>query len=193
MKMHTKFTFLGSLAILAASPLALADKDAGNAVATEVAVDVVTDTATTDPVIVEDNATDAGGTTDGTDGAVVEEGATDDGTTPEGEVVDAGGGEVGGEVIDPGTVEDNSGEGTVVPLDWIKRGGGDNPDVIFYNMIGGGPAPVFKGETSPVAKQIGPDDKATAIEGKENSGAPQLNREKKGPVALIKKGRVFLR
>ena len=201
MKMHSKLTFLGSLAILSSSPLALANKPAHCAIAVEAPADAATDgTVVTDPVVVEHDTTNAGGTTDGT---VVEEpvtettdgGTKDGGTTTDGEVVVATGGEAGGEVTGgPVTVEECHEDGTPVPLDWIKRGGGlENPDVIFYNMASGGPGVVLKGETSPIAKQIGPDDRATAIEGKESAGASSLNREKKGPVALVKKGRVFLR
>lgn len=189
MKIHTKLTFLGSLAILSTSPLALAHKAVRHAVTAEPTADTVTDTTTTDPAIVDGNTTDAGGTTAGTDTGSTDGGTSVDGSTGNGGVVGPDG---GGVVVDPVKVEDHTGTETPVPLDWVKRGIGDNPDVIFYNMAGG-PVPVFKGETSPVAKQIGPDGKATAIEGKDNSGALQLNREKKGPVALVKKGRVFLR
>ncbi len=105
-------------------------------------------------------------------------------------------GETGtGTVVDGGEVVTNGEpvEGTPVPLDWVKRGGGlENPDVILYNMAGG-PLPVFKGENAPLAKGISPDEKATAIEAKGNSVIPQINHDKKGPVALVKKGRVFLR
>ena len=207
MKMHSKLTVLGSLALLSTSPLALANKPAHSGTAIEAPADDVTDAIVTDPVVIEDGTTDAGGATDGIvdegtvtdpidDGAiddgVTDDGTKDDGTTTDGEVVDPNVGEAGGEVTDPVTVEECIEDGTPVPLDWIKRGG-ENPDVMFYNMASGGPGVVFKGETSPVAKQIGPDERATAIEGKDNAGVSSLNREKKGPVALVKKGRVFLR
>lgn len=101
--------------------------------------------------------------------------------------------EDGGEVVsEPGTegeVTEPNEEVTPdggVPIDWVKRGG-ENPDVIFYSMAGG-EVPLFKS-----AVETGQDDKAAAIEGKGAAAAPQITREKKGPVALIKKGRVFLR
>lgn len=112
-----------------------------------------------------------------------------------GEVVDAGDNGTDAEVT---TVEDDSvtcGEG--VPIDWVKRGGGadgeaENPE-IYYNMAGG-PAPVLEGGTSnALARELGQDDKAAAIETKANTSVPQIMSEKKEPVALIKNGRVFLR
>jgi len=85
----------------------------------------------------------------------------------------------------------DSKEGGEVPIEWVIRGG-ENPDVIYYNMSAGGPgAPA--GEGAPASKELGHDEKAAAIETKENGVVPQINREKKGPVALLKKGRVFLR
>jgi hypothetical protein len=57
--------------------------------------------------------------------------------------------------------------------------------------MAGGPAPLLgKGETS---RELGQDDKAAAIETKANAAAPAIMSENKEPVALIKKGRVFLR
>ncbi len=82
-------------------------------------------------------------------------------------------------------------EGTAVPIDWVKRGGEYNPE-IAQNMAGG-EAPVFKAETSSASKELGQDEKAADIESKENAGVPLIEHAKKGPVALIKKGRVFLR
>lgn len=65
--------------------------------------------------------------------------------------------------------------GNEVPIDWVKRG----------------PAPLLeKGATS---RELGQDDKAAAIETKANAAAPAILSENKEPVALIKKGRVFLR
>lgn len=99
------------------------------------------------------------------------------------------GGAVVSEPGDEGEVTEPTDEVTPdggVPIDWVKRGG-ENPDVIFYTMAGG-EVPMFKGTV-----ETGQDDKAAAIEGKGAAAAPQITREKKGPVALIKKGRVFLR
>lgn len=92
---------------------------------------------------------------------------------------------------EPAVEGETTDEGSVVPIDWGKRGGEYNPE-IAQNMAGG-EAPVFKPETSGVAKELGQDEKATNIESKENAGVPLIERAKKGPVALIKKGRVFLR
>ncbi len=186
MKIHAKLTFLGSLAILSTSPLALAHKGVRHAVTLEAPTADVTDPATSEPVVVDGNTTDTTDPVDGTDAGKPDDGKTDGEVTgPKDDGTDVS-------VTDPGTPEDTTGDGTTVPLDWVKRGVGDNPDVIFYNMAGG-PLPVFKGETSPVAKQIGPDGKATAIEGKENCVVPQISHEKKGAVALVKQGHVFLR
>ncbi len=60
----------------------------------------------------------------------------------------------------------------------------ENPDVIFYNTAVDLPA---KAETS-----AGSDERAASIQTK-SAAMSQVNKEKKGPVALVKKGRVFLR
>jgi hypothetical protein len=126
-----------------------------------------------------------------------------------------GGEEVGPEIVDY--------KDFVIPFDWIRRGGGDYPQIYFSVTNFGGPAEfnnpslelpggmnvnsvtsfggpavtpttVLNGpETSPIARQIGPDSRATAIEGKASPAAFKSNRDKKGPVALVKEGRVFLR
>lgn len=156
MKMKSKLTLLGTVMVLAATPLAFAE-EAGPAVcgAAPDAVIVVEPVKDTN---VDDKTTDS---------------ASESG-------VDA-------EVTDP--VSD--GDVSVVPIDWVKRGGEYNPE-IAQNMAGGEP-PVFKGETASVSKELGQDEKAADIESKENAGAPLIVRAKKGPVALLKKGRVFLR
>ena len=154
MKMKSKLTLLGSVMVLATSPLAFAEK-AGPAVC-EAAPDVVVEEPVKDTKVDEPAAE-----------------TVDDKTT---------------DVANEGEVTD---EGSVVPIDWVKRGGGDNPE-IYQNMVGG-EAPVFKEETTSVAKELGQDEKAADIESKETSGAPLIERAKKGPVALLKKGRVFLR
>ncbi|MFM2199479.1 MAG: hypothetical protein RLZZ505_2911 [Verrucomicrobiota bacterium] len=126
-----------------------------------------------------------------------------------------GGEEVGPEIVDY--------KDFVIPFDWIRRGGGDYPQIYYSVTNFGGPAEfnnpsmelpggmnvnsvtsfggpavtpttVLNGpETSPIARQIGPDSRATAIEGKASPAAFKSNRDKKGPVALVKEGRVFLR
>jgi hypothetical protein len=126
-----------------------------------------------------------------------EETFTEEETLAEEEVTDGEFVEVtdGGEEIDPEIVDYKD---FVIPFDWIRRGGGDHPQIYYSLTNFGGPAvtptTVLNGpETSPIARQIGPDSRATAIEGKANSAAFKSNRDKKGPVALVKEGRVFLR
>jgi hypothetical protein len=82
-----------------------------------------------------------------------------------------------------------------VPIDWLKRGGGDgDPSVLYYSTAGGPASVLEKGENSnALARELGQDDKAAAIETKANAAAPQILSENNEPVALIKKGRVFLR
>lgn len=175
MKIQSKLTVLSSVAVLAASPLALAGKG------TPETVDVVevADEADFGPAICPAAPeVETGSSEEPADHAACDH------------AVDSGGECVDVEVTDPAEVVAD-GEGAV-PIDWVKRGGGDNPDVMFYNTAGG-EAPVFKGETSAVSKELGQDEKGTAIEAGETAVVPQINREKKGPVALIKKGRVFLR
>lgn len=137
MKNQSKFSLLGSIVLLAVSPLAFAETP-GPAVCGAAPEEVVV----TEPV---DETT----TTDGDEGV------------------------------------------SVVPLDWVKRGGGESPE-ISQNMAGG-EAPVFKPEISSVSKELGQNEKAADIESKENTVSPVIVRVKKGPVALLKKGRVFLR
>lgn len=84
-------------------------------------------------------------------------------------------------------------DGGEVPIDWVKRDGDGDPNVIFYNMAGGGEPPSGPA-TSPVAKdEAGKDEAATATEAKTVAPVAPIVREKKGPVALVKGARVFLR
>jgi len=174
MKIQSKLALMVSLAAFAASPLAMAGKDAP---AVEPAAPDVTEEVETEVVIEEpvaETEEPSTGTEEPADGG--------------GEVVDSGGKDTEVELSDPTPETTGSGkDGGEVPIDWVKRGDGDNPE-IFYNMAGG-EAPVFKGET---ARELGQDDKAAAIETKGAAAAP-IKGEKKEPVALIKKGRVFLR
>ncbi len=123
-------------------------------------------------------------------------------TSEEGEVVE---GEVtGGEVIE-GEVEvtelevvaDGSGEVDPAVCEVggpeVQRGGEaiEDPSVIFQTAFLGG----VKNVETPLAKgtpELGQEDRAAAIEAK-GAGAAEVNKEKKGPIALVKKGRVFLR
>lgn len=110
-------------------------------------------------------------------------------------VIDENG--TGEKVTDEEVVVEDGGE---VPIDWVKRdledGEGVDPDVInviFYNMSGGGPQPTGPAD-SPIAKgDAGKDDTATAAEAKTVAPVAPIVREKKGPVALVKGARVFLR
>lgn len=91
-----------------------------------------------------------------------------------------------------------------VPIEWIKRGGGelDNPDVIFYSMAGG---PVLQNVTgapitantestdSSAARVLNQGETAAEIEGTVTGGAGLEKAAKKSTVAIVKQGRVFLR
>ncbi|MEO5913697.1 MAG: hypothetical protein ABIS50_05660 [Luteolibacter sp.] len=182
MKLHSKLTTISSVAALAMSPMVLLAGPKADPAVCVAPVDAVPagDEVTIEPV------KDAGGKADdnkGSDDVIVTDEKSDD------VVVD----DKPGDVKDGDTaveVTETAEDGGTVPIDWVKRGGGDNPDVMFYNMAGG-EAPVFKGETA--GKELGQDEKATDIEAHDAPVVPQINREKKVPVALIKKGRVFLR
>ena len=162
MKFQNKLFAISSVAALLASPVSFADESKGGTeVVTE--VEVVTEGDAGEEVVISEEPVE--NVADG--GEVVSEPGDEGGVTEPNEEVTPDGG---------------------VPIDWVKRGG-ENPDVIFYSMAGGGgEVPLFKS-----AVETGQDDKAAAIEGKGAAAAPQITREKKGPVALIKKGRVFLR
>ena len=189
MKIKSKLPLIISLAAFAISPLALADKGPPT-VADAPAV------SEAEPVVIENEITAVGGE--------VVDGITDE--TPVIHVVseEPEGGvdpvicEMTDGHVDPAVCEVADGE--AVPIDWVKRGGGDdgtlNPDVIFQNSFG--EAPVFKGETAPAVKdlgtnELGQNEKASNIEAQGGPLISQVKRDKKVPVALIKKGRVFLR
>ncbi|MFM2197197.1 MAG: hypothetical protein RLZZ505_629 [Verrucomicrobiota bacterium] len=114
-----------------------------------------------------------------------------------------------GEVVD--ITEDGEGIVTIggwpeggVPIEWIKRGGGelDNPDVIFYSMAGG---PVLQNVTggasqeagsstgSAAARVLNQGETASDIENKVTNEAGVAKVAKKSTVAIVKEGRVFLR
>lgn len=189
MKMKTKLIAMSSVAALLASPLAMAGKAAGGAAVCGVAeegVEITTcDEALVDPIIVDEDMVEI--TLVEGEGEVIEVTALPDGEVIEGEVTVEPG--VDGEPICDKEPIDC--EGSVVPIDWVKRGGGDveNPDVMFFTTADGGVAApaVTKAEI-----ELGQDDRAAVIEGK-GTAAAQVDHEKKGPVALVKKGRVFLR
>lgn len=101
------------------------------------------------------------------------------------------------EVTEPETPGDDEvvvEDGGEVPIDWVKRGGdGENPDVIFYNMAGGGPQENGGQGHGAAPAETGKDESATTTEAKTVAPAAPIVREKKGPVALVKGARVFLR
>ncbi len=119
------------------------------------------------------------------------------------------------EVTDGEVVEINpeEGEGIVtiggwpdggVPIEWIKRGGGelDNPDVIFYSMAGGpvlqnvtgGPSPAANESTAgSITRVLNQGETAADIENTVTGAAGFTKASKKSTVALVKEGRVFLR
>ncbi len=91
-----------------------------------------------------------------------------------------------------------------VPIEWVKRGGGelDNPDVIFYSMAGGpalqnmagGPSPEADPSTGGTAARVlNQGETASDIENNVTSGAGVAKVAKKSTVAIVKQGRVFLR
>lgn len=178
MKLTTKLSLIGSVAALATSPIAFADKQAAN----KPDAAEVQDSEVEPEIVICEEAPDKLE-------VVVDEETTDEEMTEEvtEEVTEEPGvdGEEG--TSDPTVCEQFDGE--AVPLDWVKRGGGDNPE-IFQNVVG--EAPVFKGENA-ITKELGQNEKATDIDSQDAPSAAQINREKKAPVALVKKGRVFLR
>jgi len=96
---------------------------------------------------------------------------------------------------EPGDVEVLPYPGDEVPIDWVTRGsGGENPDVIFYNMAGGGPRAAGEpGHGAGASDEAGKDEAGTATEAKTVAPIAPITKVKKGPVALVKGARVFLR
>jgi hypothetical protein len=115
---------------------------------------------------------------------VVDEGGTDEGVTDEGEVVICDKDkceDTDCEIVDPAVCE-------MTDHPEVQQRGGEgleNPDVIFQNTAVDLPA--AKAEAG-----FGSDERAASIQTK-SAAMSQVNKEKKGPVALVKKGRVFLR
>jgi hypothetical protein len=165
MKLKSKIITAGSILSLAGSPLAMADRNQDGKAAE--APEVI------EEVVIDDELVEVEITVEPGDGEVVE--------CEPGVECEAGAHEGEAEPVD-----------SEVPIDWVKRGGEEleNPDVIFMTTMDGGGAPevATKGDIDP-----GQDDKAAEIVTKGGAAVPQIQREKKGPVALVKKGRVFLR
>jgi hypothetical protein len=193
MKLKSHFLLLGSVLLIAASPAAFArGKGHGHKTPKAVAKDAaVSFESGDDAVVSEPGQADAGGSdttngqNEGTNGAT----PTDGGGSGEG--TSTGNEGTGGETV---VDKDPDGGATPVPIDWVKRGDHPegNPDVIFYNMAGG---PLTSGGPVAVKGNVarGQADKGAAIEASGGAAGPQVDREKKGPVALVKKGHVFLR
>lgn len=170
MKLKSKLIAASSIIALATCPLAMADGAADGKDASPEAPEVIEEVIIDDQIVDEDEIVEI--TVEPGDGTIVEcePGVECETGAHEGEV-------------EPGDRD--------VPIDWVKRGGEEleNPDVIFQTTMDGGGAPVaLKGDID-----LGQDDKAAGIVTKGGAAAPQIKREKKGPVALVKKGRVFLR
>lgn len=86
-----------------------------------------------------------------------------------------------------------------VPIELLKRGAensaelfstGANPVTAVVNAVA---APENAEAPNALARELRQDDKAAAIGTKIDATSPKILSEKKEPVALIKKGRVFLR
>jgi hypothetical protein len=166
MKPTFKLFALASIAALMAAPLAMAGKTAEEATTVEPAVEPVVEV---DPEVVD-----------------------------EGEIVDGGDGEVTITVVEceqengSGCHEGHEGRVTEgeVPIDWVKRDGGTDEELIYQTTMDGGAPTALLEKGNP--EIVGEDDRAVRIEEKAGA-APLIQRQKKGPVALVKKGRVFLR
>lgn len=78
-----------------------------------------------------------------------------------------------------------------VSIKWLKRGDENFP--VFYSTAANPVAAPEKAEAhNTLARELRQDVKAATIETKASANAPKMLSEKKEPVALIKKGRVFL-
>ncbi len=185
MKIPAKLVLSGCFATLAVTPLAFAEDGGVSgeiAKADPQAAVAFLESQSADPrdePIIDE--TDNGAATDGD--TVTKDDSSDDGNAVDnGDAVSDDSGDT--EAAD----SDGGGKGTGAPSE-LERGGAD-PDVIFYNL--GGEAPASGPAGAPLAKPALQGERGAGIERKE-AVVPQVNREKKAPVALIKKGRIFLR
>ena len=99
------------------------------------------------------------------------------------------------EVKEPEQVTDPAVCGGGVPIDWIRRnesGDLDNPDVIFYTLGAGGPAPVPTAVASEMVADAGKDE-ALPIPRTKISPVKAVERQSGKTKAVVKSGRVFLR
>jgi hypothetical protein len=100
-----------------------------------------------------------------------------------------------GEFLEEGELAVDEEEGGI-PLDWVKRGHLENPEVMFQNtamLDGAAPTAFQAASTGAPVRELRQDERASAIEIKAVSAQAPIKVEKKETVALVKAGRVFLR
>lgn len=100
-----------------------------------------------------------------------------------------------GEFLEEGELAVDEEEGGI-PLDWVKRGHLENPEVMFQNtamLDGAAPTAFQAASTGASVRELRQDEQASAIEIKAASAQAPIKVEKKETVALVKAGRVFLR
>ena len=100
-----------------------------------------------------------------------------------------------GEFLEDGELAVDEEEGGI-PLDWVKRGHLENPEVMFQNtamLDGAAPTAFQAASTGAPVRELRQDEHASAIEIKAASAQAPIKVEKKETVALVKAGRVFLR
>lgn len=182
MKPTKKFLLVGALAAMVAVPSIRAEEPA---VEPSPAVE---EPAAEEPVVEEPVAEEPAVEEPAVEEPAIEEPAVEE------PVVDESG---GGGVTDPVDVEvtvceAEPMEGAICEMvggEHLRdKDGGLDPDVILQNTAvdGGAEEPVDK------TSAFGQDERGADIQSKA-AGQTAVKREKKGPVALIKKGRVFLR
>lgn len=100
-----------------------------------------------------------------------------------------------GEFLEEGELAVDEEEGGI-PLDWVKRGHLENPEMMFQNtamLDGAAPTAFQAASTGASVRESRQDEHASAIEIKAASAQAPIKVEKKETVALVKAGRVFLR
>lgn len=100
-----------------------------------------------------------------------------------------------GEFLEEGELAVDEEEGGI-PLDWVKRGHLENPEMMFQNtamLDGAAPTAFQAASTGASVRELRQDEHASAIEIKAASAQAPIKVEKKETVALVKAGRVFLR
>ena len=100
-----------------------------------------------------------------------------------------------GEFLEEGELAVDEEEGGI-PLDWVKRGHLENPEMMFQNtamLDGAAPTAFQAASTGASVRELRQDEHASAIEIKAASAQAPIKVEKKETIALVKAGRVFLR